>query len=128
MALLDQINQAQAEDKSLRKYGLISEIPDAEIRPIERNLAQKALGAYGEMLDAKYKKDLEIQKQVGKDHGTTLSVKKPTKAYTQPRHIQFKVSTVVHKENGKEPGKECCDVRLTTVKMENTTNHTHPRI
>lgn len=51
MALLDQINQAQAEDKSLRKYGLISEIPDAEIRPIERNLAQKALGAYGEMLD-----------------------------------------------------------------------------
>lgn len=51
--------------------------------------------------------------------GTTLTVSTPTKAYTQPKHIQFKVSTIASNEEGKEPGMECCDVRLTTVTFDN---------
>ena len=71
------------------------------------------------MLEARYQKDLQIQKQVAQTQGTTLTVSKPTEAYKQPKQIQFKVSTVASNETGKEPGMECCDVRLTTISFDN---------
>lgn len=84
---------------------------------------------YWDRLDAKYKKDLETLKKVA-DKGTRLSVPEPSKAYTQPKHLQFKVSTVVGKDNdsGKEPGTECCDVRLTTVTFDKDKTGTESRI
>ena len=40
---------------------------------------------YGEMLEARYQKDLQIRQEVGKTHGTTLTVNPPSKSYTQPK-------------------------------------------
>jgi len=89
---------------------------------------------YGKMLEARYQqklkqlKDYNAQKKKEDQLLSADNIEKPSRAYTQPKHIKFKVSTVTLSDDGKEPGKECCDVRLTTVDFKQKDGDDEPRM
>lgn len=90
------------------------------------------------MLNQKYEKQLEEIKEFNSKSNfdsqlTSDNVIMPTDSYKRPKHVRFEVSTVSPSIDGvttteNNYGYESCDIRLTTVTRDPSSNSTSPII